>query len=77
MLVKLPGPFATEIRLICFQYSLGRIVSIQVNSLLDRDRPIANTWLFIFISGFSMSLIATPKDSGQLCNAKKYLDFDV
>ena len=76
VLVKLPGPFATAMRIICFQNFLGRIVSMQVNNLLDNDRPILNTSLFIISSGFSISLIATPKHSEQLCKANKYFDFD-
>ena len=77
VLVKLPGPFATEIRSICFQSFLGRIFSIQLNSLLDNERPILNTSLFIIFSGFSISLTAIPKDSEQLCNANKYFEFEL
>ena len=77
VLVKLPGPFATEIRIICFQNFLGRIFSIQLNNLLDNERPILNTSLFIILSGCSISLIAIPKDSEQLCKANRYFDFEL
>ena len=75
VLVKLPGPFATEMRIICFQNSLGRIVSIQLNNLFDKERPILNISLFIIFSEFSVSLMAIPKDSEQLFKANKYFDF--
>ena len=77
VLVKLPGPFATEMRIICFQKCLGRIVSIQLNNLFDNERPILKTSLFINCSGFSVSLMAIPKDSEQLCKANKYFDFEL
>ena len=77
VLVKLPGPFATDIRMICFQNFLGRISSIEPNNLLDNERSRLNISLFIIFSGFSMSLTAIPKDSEQLCKANKYFDFDV
>ena len=77
VLVKLPGPFATEMRIICFQKCLGRIFSIQLNNLLDYERPILNTSLLIIVSGLSASLTAIPKDSEQLCKANKYFVFDV
>jgi len=44
---------------------------------LDKDRSIVNTSLFIIFSGFSVSLIAIPKDSEQLCKANKYFDFEL
>ena len=77
VLVKLPGPFAIEIRMSCFQNLLGKISSIQVNNLLDNEGPILNTLLFVFMPGFSTSFTAIPKDSEQLCKAKKYFDFEV
>tara|TARA_Y100001968_G_C19409974_1_gene745745 strand:+ start:661 stop:894 length:234 start_codon:yes stop_codon:yes gene_type:complete len=75
--VKLPGPFATEMRVICFQNLLGSIISTQLNNLLDNDRPVLNILLFMIDFGFSTSLIAIPKQSEQLCKANRYLDFDV
>ena len=77
VLVKPPGPFAAEILMIWFQNCLGNIVSTQLNNLLDKDRPILNTSLFIFVSGFPVSLMAIPKDSEQLCKANKYFDFEL
>ena len=64
-------------RIIFFQNCLGIIVSIQLNNLLDNKRPILNTSLLIILSGCSISLIATPKDSEQLCKANKYFDFEL
>ena len=64
-------------RIICFQKCLGRIFSIQLNNLLDNERPILNTSLFIILSGCSISLIAIQKDSEQLCKANKYFDFEL
>ena len=77
VLVKLPGPLATDMRIICFQDLLGRIFSMQLNNLLDNERPMLNTSLCIFFSGFSMSLTAIPKDSEQLCKASKYFACEV
>ena len=77
ILVKLPGPFATEMRRICFQNFFGKIVSIQLNNLFDNERPILNMSLFVVFSGFSVSLMAIPKDSEQLCKANKYFDFEL
>ena len=77
VLVKLPGPFATEIRMICFQNFLGSIFSIQLNNMLDNERPILNISLFIIASGLVISITAIPNESEQLCKANKYFDFDV
>ena len=63
--------------MIWFQKFLGRIFYIQLNNLLDNERPILNTSLFIIVSGLSASLTAIPKDSEQLCKANKYFVFDV